>query len=67
MMNSKESPRLVAEARRQARGQSTVEYVAFCAALLGASTVGWPYLVMLLNALNRYFQSVYYVIQSPLL
>jgi hypothetical protein len=44
-----------------------VEYVAFSAALLGATTVGWPYLVMLLNALNRYFQSLYYVIQSPLL
>ncbi len=53
-------------AHRQRRGQSTVEYVAFSAALLGATTVGWPYLVMLLNALNRYFHSLYYVIQSPL-
>ncbi|WP_044187579.1 hypothetical protein [Hyalangium minutum] len=49
------------------RGQSTVEYVAFSAALLGFGTLGWPYLVMMLNALNRYFESLYYVIQSPLL
>ncbi|KFE68957.1 hypothetical protein DB31_6859 [Hyalangium minutum] len=44
-----------------------MEYVAFSAALLGFGTLGWPYLVMMLNALNRYFESLYYVIQSPLL
>lgn len=66
-MTGKEFSRGAAGARRLARGQSTVEYVAFSAALLGATTVGWPYLVMLMNALNRYFQSLYYVIQSPLL
>ncbi len=66
-MTSRSPARNLAGARGEARGQSTVEYVAFSAALLGATTVGWPYLVMLLNALNRYFQSLYYVIQSPLL
>ncbi|EAU66822.1 hypothetical protein [Stigmatella aurantiaca] len=48
------------------RGQSMVEYVTISAALLGATTIGWPFLVQLLNALSRYFGSLYYVIQSPL-
>ncbi len=48
------------------RGQSSVEYVLICALLLGVGTVGWPYLAMMINALDRYFQSIYYVIQSPL-
>ncbi|SEU31790.1 hypothetical protein [Stigmatella erecta] len=48
------------------RGQSMVEYVTISAALLGVAGIGWPFLVDLLNALNRYFSSLYYVIQSPL-
>ncbi|HYH99761.1 hypothetical protein [Hyalangium sp.] len=52
--------------RGHPRGQSMVEYVAFSAAVLGVGTVGWPYLAMMLNALSRYFESLYYVIQSPL-
>jgi hypothetical protein len=48
------------------RGQSMVEYVTISAALLGITTIGWPFLVDLINALNRYFSSLYFVIQSPL-
>ncbi|GHG68171.1 hypothetical protein [Comamonas sp. JC664] len=51
---------------RSARGQSMVEYAIVSAALLGISTVGWPFLVALLNALHRYFNSIYYVIQAPI-
>lgn len=47
------------------RGQSLVEYTLVTAGLLGFSALSWPYLVQLLNALNTYFQSIYYVIQSP--
>ncbi|WP_426749054.1 hypothetical protein VZQ01_12915 [Myxococcus faecalis] len=43
-----------------------VEYAVVSAALLGITTVGWPFLVQLLNALHRYFNSIYYVIQSPI-
>jgi hypothetical protein len=43
-----------------------VEYVSVSAAFLGFSILGWPFLVQMLNALGRYFQSLYYVIQSPL-
>ncbi|MCP3104577.1 hypothetical protein LZ198_37515 [Myxococcus sp. K15C18031901] len=48
-----------------ARGQAAVEYATVTAALLGFTVLGWPFLVQLLNALNRYFGSIYYVIQSP--
>jgi len=47
------------------RGQATVEYVVVTAALLGFGTLGWPFLVQMINALGRYFQSLYYIIQSP--
>ncbi|NVJ00669.1 hypothetical protein HV824_21470 [Myxococcus sp. AM009] len=58
----KKSPRQ----SRAARGQSMVEYAIVTAALLGFSTMGWPFLVALLNALHRYFNSIYYVIQAPI-
>lgn len=51
---------------RAARGQSMVEYAIVTAALMGFSTMGWPFLVSLLNALHRYFNSIYYVIQAPI-
>jgi hypothetical protein len=47
------------------RGQSMVEYVAVTAAFFGFTVLGWPFLIQLLNALQRYFASIYYVIQSP--
>jgi hypothetical protein len=48
------------------RGQAMVEYVVITAAFLGFTTLSWPYLVQMLNALSRYFSSLYYIIQSPL-
>jgi hypothetical protein len=47
------------------RGQSMVEYVAVSAAFFGFTVLGWPFLIQLLDALHRYFASIYYVIQSP--
>ncbi len=47
------------------RGQATIEYAIVTAALLGFGTLGWPFLVQMLNALGRYFLSIYYIIQSP--
>ncbi|WNG40251.1 hypothetical protein F0U60_46005 [Archangium minus] len=47
------------------RGQATVEYAIITAALLGFGTFGWPFLVQMLNALGKYFLSIYYIIQSP--
>ncbi|NTX09228.1 hypothetical protein HUA74_11810 [Myxococcus sp. CA051A] len=52
--------------RRKLHGQSMVEYATVTAALMGFTVMGWPFLVQLLNALQRYFSSVYYVIQSPI-
>ncbi|MBZ4397629.1 hypothetical protein OWM54_14175 [Myxococcus sp. MISCRS1] len=52
--------------RRKPRGQAMVEYAVVTAALMGFTVMGWPFLVQLLNALHRYFNSIYYVIQSPI-
>ncbi len=52
---------------RSSRGQSMVEYVTVSAALFGFTVLGWPFLIQLLNALHRYFASLYYVIHSPVL
>ncbi|MHB8874327.1 MAG: hypothetical protein ACYC8T_11625 [Myxococcaceae bacterium] len=57
---------------RFGRGQVTSEYAIVTAAMFGFLVIalspagGWPFLVQLLNALNTYFESIYYVIQSPL-
>jgi hypothetical protein len=51
--------------RMRRRGQAMVEYVTITAALLGFTTLSWPFLVQMINALGRYFSSLYYVIQSP--
>ncbi len=53
------------ERRRLARGQAMSEYTAVAASLFGLTMLGWPFLVQLLNGLHRYFQSIYYIIQSP--
>ncbi|HEX5749354.1 MAG TPA: hypothetical protein VFZ09_24210 [Archangium sp.] len=50
---------------RTPRGQAMVEYAIVTAAIMGFTVMGWPFLIQLLNALHRYFQSLYYVIQSP--
>jgi hypothetical protein len=57
-------PQRAARGRRQ--GQAMVEYVTISAAFLGFTVLGWPFLVQMLNALSRYFSSIYYIIQSPL-
>lgn len=48
------------------RGQAMVEYVTISAAFLGFVVLSWPFLVQMINALSRYFSSLYYIIQSPL-
>lgn len=53
-------------ARRRQRGQAMSEYAVVSAAFFGFTALSWPYTVQLLNALSRYFQSIYYVIQSPI-
>ncbi|MFY1831590.1 hypothetical protein ACN47A_37095 [Myxococcus fulvus] len=52
--------------RRKPRGQAMVEYAVVTAALMGFTVMGWPFLVQLLNSLHRYFNSIYYVVQSPI-
>ena len=57
---------------RLERGQAATEYAIVTAAIFGmlifaaSPSGGWPFLVKLFNALDTYFQSIYYVIQSPL-
>jgi hypothetical protein len=52
--------------QQRARGQAMIEYSVITAALFGFTVLGWPFLVQLLNGLHRYFQSIYYIIQSPI-
>jgi hypothetical protein len=52
---------------RTSRGQAMVEYATVCAALFGFTVLCWPFLLQLIQALHRYFASIYYVIQSPVL
>ncbi|MCP3139155.1 hypothetical protein [Pyxidicoccus xibeiensis] len=52
--------------RRPARGQAMVEYAIITAALMSFTVMSWPFLVELINGLHRYFQSIYYIIQSPI-
>ena len=52
--------------RRPARGQAMVEYAIVTSALLGFTVLSWPFLLQLIDGLHRYFQSIYYVIQSPI-
>ncbi len=54
-----------ARLQRRPRGQAMSEYTVIMAALFGGTLLGWPFLVQLLNGLHRYFQSIYYIIQSP--
>lgn len=59
--------RLVAALRRRPRGQAMVEYsvVAHAILFVGAG-VGFPFLAQLLNALTKYYQSIYWVLTSPI-
>ncbi|WP_223642482.1 hypothetical protein [Corallococcus sp. EGB] len=51
---------------RLQRGQAMAEYGVITAAFFGFTVMSWPFLVQLIRALNTYFQSIYYVIQSPI-
>ncbi|WP_233591422.1 hypothetical protein [Corallococcus sp. AB011P] len=42
------------------------EYGVITAAFFGFTVLSWPFLIQLLRALNTYFQSIYYIIQSPI-
>lgn len=52
--------------RRSQRGQEMSEYILIVVALFGLTVASWPFTSKVINALDAYFQSVYYVIQSPL-
>lgn len=48
------------------RGQAMVEYSSITFfLLLGSIGIGWPFMVTLLNALNTYFASIYWVLRAP--
>lgn len=47
-------------------GQAGVEYAVITAAIMGGLVMGWPFMVQLMNALNTYYHSLYYVIGAPL-
>ena len=51
----------------RARGQAMVEYVVVSAAILGFGALSWPYLRLMLVAMDIYYQGIYYVLQSPIL
>lgn len=46
-------------------GQAAAEYATITVAMLGTTVLSWPFLVELLNALDRYYQSIYWVLQAP--
>ncbi len=50
---------------RRAHGQAMLEYATVTAAFLGFTVLSWPFLTQLINALHRYFASIYFIIQSP--
>lgn|GEM_PF-3067006 len=64
-MTASDDAALRARRRRTRRGQAAVEYIVVVAALFGFTVFGWPFTTRLINALDAYYQSIYYVIQSP--
>lgn len=52
---------------RAPRGQSMVEYsVITHAILVGGAGLGWPFISQLLQGLSTYYQSIYFVLTSPI-
>ncbi len=47
------------------KGQATAEYALITAMLLGGTVLSWPFFIELINALQAYYNSVYWVIQAP--
>jgi hypothetical protein len=53
--------------RRGERGQAMIEYsIIMWVLLAGAAGVGLPFMVWMLNALDTYYQSIYYMLGQPL-
>lgn len=51
--------------RRGRRGQAMVEYSMVSHVLLiGGAAMAWPFMSALMNAMNLYYQSVYFIIGS---
>ncbi len=51
---------------RRPRGQAMVEYSFVAHAILIGGAVGaWPLTSALLNGLNKYYESIYWVLTSP--
>jgi hypothetical protein len=60
------TPKLLALLRRAPRGQAMVEYTVVAHAILFVGgAVAFPFLAQLLNALTKYYQSIYWVLTSP--
>jgi len=52
--------------RRRPRGQAMVEYSFISHAILvGGTLFAWPFTSALLQALNTYYESIYWVLTSP--
>lgn len=52
--------------RRLASGQAMLEYTWVAhAVLLGGAVAVWPFWRLLMGALDTYFQSVFFVLTSP--
>lgn len=47
-------------------GQATVEYAYVAFALMGGAVASWPFTVELINAMNSYYEAIYWVINSPI-
>jgi hypothetical protein len=52
--------------RRAVRGQDTVEYAFITFVILVGLGLGWPFLNRLMDALSTYYESIYYVVLSPI-
>ncbi|MBL8955752.1 MAG: hypothetical protein JNK82_33570 [Myxococcaceae bacterium] len=51
---------------KRARGQAMVEYSFIAhAILIGGTFFAWPFTSALLNGLSRYYESIYWVLTSP--
>jgi hypothetical protein len=53
-------------AKRYRRGQAMIEYTLVAhAILIGGAVMAWPFLVYMMRALSIYFQSIFFIITSP--
>lgn len=55
-----------ARRHRLARGQAMLEYTWVThAILIGGTMAMWPFWSYLMNALDKYYQSIYFVLTAP--